>query len=107
MKDRVRNGGRCANDSDLAKPFHTKRTNLVIFLVNKDHVDTVNICMRRNVILGKVMVHHSANSMIRQGFFMKRHADAHYHSTKDLTACCLRVQNSTCCHAAHDPWDAH
>src|SRR5579872_2449134 len=101
MKDCVRNGGRCADDSDLAKAFHTKRTDLVILLVNKDDLNAINVCMGRNMILDKVMVHHAANSMISQSFFMKRHADAHYHPAKDLTACCLRVQNSTSGYAAH------
>ena len=49
---------------------------LVVVLVDKDHVDVVDVGIHRHVVLGQVVVHEAAEAVVGQGLLLQRHADA-------------------------------
>ena len=58
------------DDSDLANAFDFERIDLVVFLIDEDHVDRMHIRVYRHVIIGKIVSHKTAESIIGQRLFV-------------------------------------
>src|SRR3954452_4103138 len=50
VEDGVGDGGGRADDADLTQPLDPDRTGLVVLLIDEDHVDIVDIGVRRDVV---------------------------------------------------------
>ena len=108
MIDRIGDRRRGPHDADLAYAFDAERIDLVILLLNEDHVDRMYVGIHRHVILGKTMIHEAPEPMIGRGLLVQRHADASDHGPENLAAGNLGIENAAGRHRAdhaRDPND--
>ena len=59
---------------------------LVILLIDEDHIDRPHVRVHRHMIVGEIMGHESPEAMIGRGFLVQRHTDAPDHRAENLTA---------------------
>ena len=87
MIDRICDRGRHADDTDLAQSLDAQWIDDGISLVDKDHLDVVDVRIHWNMIFGNIRVHDTAEMVINQRLFVQRHADPPNHAADDLAAC--------------------
>src|SRR5215472_18781639 len=63
MIDRVGDRGGSSDNADFADTFDTERIDLVVFLVDEDHVDGMDIRVHRDVIVSEIVRHETAEPM--------------------------------------------
>ena len=61
---------RGSDDSDFADAFDSERIDLVVLFIDENHVDRMHIRVYRHVIIGKIVSHKTAESMIGQRLFV-------------------------------------
>src|SRR5262245_17025746 len=84
MPHRVRDGGRSADDPDLADALATERTQLVVMLVDPEHVDVWYVGVARDVIAGQIVIGVVAEPRIHHALLVQRHRQPHRHATDQL-----------------------
>ena len=98
--DRIRDRRRGADDADLADAFDAERIDLVVLLLDEDHVDCVYVGIHRHVIVGEIVGHEAPEPVVGRGLLMQRHADAADHGAENLAACRLRIEDAAGRHRA-------
>jgi hypothetical protein len=68
LRWRLRRNG---HDPDLTQALDAQRRNLGIGLIDKDHLDVLDVRMRRHVIFAEAVVHPLAQRGVGYGLFEK------------------------------------
>src|SRR5580700_8585810 len=93
MVDGVRDGRGRAGDSDFTNSFRPDWTYLLIVFIYPQNVDRTDARIGRDVILGKIIIHHPAEPFIVSILLVKREADTPDHAAHELAPRGLCVQN--------------
>src|SRR6185437_10543037 len=95
-----------ADDADLSESFDAQRI-AIVWLVDKDDFDVVDVGVHRHIIFCDVGIGHAAKFLIDQCLLVQRHADAPYHAAQYLAAGGLGVQDASSSDGAHDSGDPY
>src|SRR5215210_3250363 len=105
--DGVGDGGRRADDTDLAYPFGTHRVDVRVLLVDPGDVDLAHVGVGGDVVLGEVVVYDVPEPFVYQALLVQRHTETHRHPADELRTGGLGVDDLPDGEDAGHARDAH
>ena len=92
--DCIGNSRRGAYDADLANALDAELVNLLVPLIDEDHVDRLHVRIRGNMVVGEIVRHEPAEPVVGRRLLVQRHADAADYGAENLARGNLRIENT-------------
>src|SRR5262249_29885296 len=105
--NRIGDRGSDTDDANLSHTLDTERIDDVVWLVDEDDVDIVDVSIHRHVVLGEIGVDYAPQVVINQRFLVQGHANAPDHAACNLVAGRHWVENASGGNSTDDARDAN